>query len=137
MIIEINYIEVLVAAVVAFVVGFVWYHPNVFGTMWMKMAKISPDTSGKGKQMMMQSAAIGFVGTLISAYVLAHFVAAWGAMSIMDAVQHGFWAWLGFQMPLTLGPVLWEQKPWNLFFLNGAYWLVSTIVISVILVWMK
>ena len=32
---EINFLAVLVAALSSFVVGFVWYNPKVFGTIWM------------------------------------------------------------------------------------------------------
>lgn len=136
--IEVSYFAILVAAVIGFVVGFVWYHPSVFGTMWMRLAKVNPDMSGSAaKKMMMQSMALGFLATVVSAYVLAHFVSVWAAVDFMDALQLGFWTWLGFQMPILLGSVLWEMKSWNLFFLNSAYWLVVTIVIVEVLVWMK
>ncbi len=127
---------VLVAAVASFIVGFVWYHPSVFGIMWMRWSGISPSAAEAGKKKMVQSMVSGFVGSLVTAYVLAHFVAVWGAVDMMGAIQLGFWAWLGFQMPIMLGSVLWEQKSWNLFALNGAYWLVSTIVMAKVLVWM-
>jgi hypothetical protein len=134
--VEVNYIAVLVASIVSFVVGFVWYHPSVFGTMWMKLSNVSPAVADAGNKNMMQSMVMGFVGTVISAYVLSHFVAVWGASDFLGAVQLGFWVWLGFQMPMALGSVLWEQKSWNLFALNGAYWLVTSIVMASVLVFM-
>jgi|CXWL01.1.fsa_nt_gi hypothetical protein len=136
MMIEVNYMAVLAATVVGFVVGFAWYHPSVFGTMWMRLSGISPSAAEAGKKKMMQSMVIGFVSTLVTAYVLAHFVAVWGATDFMDALQMGFWIWLGFQMPIHLGSVLWEQKSWNLFALNAAYWLVGTVAMAETLVWM-
>ena len=135
--IEVNYVAVLVAAVASFVVGFAWYHPAVFGAMWMKLSGVTPSMAEAGKKKMMQSMVLGFVGTLITAYVLAHFVTVWGAVDFIGALQLGFWVWLGFQMPISLGAVLWEQKPWNLFALNGAYWLVSTSVMAVIITFMR
>jgi len=135
--VEVNYLTVLVAAVVSFVIGFGWYHPSVFGTMWMRWSGITPSSAEAGKKKMVQSMVLGFVGTLVSAYVLAHVVAVWGATDFMDAVQLGFWVWLGFQMPISLGSVLWEQKSWNLFALNGAYWLVTTIAMAKVLVFMS
>ena len=134
--VEVNYMAVLVATVVAFGVGFTWYHPSVFGTMWMRLSGITPAMANEGKQNMMQSMVLGFVATLVSAYVLAHFVAVWDAVDFMGALQLGFWVWLGFQMPMVLGSVLWDRKPWALFALNGAYWLVSTVVMAVVLVFM-
>ncbi len=135
--IPVDYVAVLLAAVIGFVVGFVWYHPSVFGTVWMRLARVTPDMSPAGKQKMIQSTALGFVATLVASYVLAHFIAVWGATSVVEAAQFGFWTWLGFQMPILIGSALWEQKHWNLFFLNGAYWLVSTIIIAEVLVWLS
>ena len=40
---EFNFLAVLVAAVSTLVVGFVWYHPKVFGTAWMKEADMTED----------------------------------------------------------------------------------------------
>ncbi|TME70083.1 MAG: DUF1761 family protein, partial [Chloroflexi bacterium] len=31
----VNYLAVVVAAVVALVIGFIWYSPRVFGNRWM------------------------------------------------------------------------------------------------------
>ena len=33
---EINFITFLAAAVVTLVIGFIWYNPKVFGTIWMR-----------------------------------------------------------------------------------------------------
>lgn len=38
-----NWIAVLVAALVPTVVGFIWYHPKVFGTAWMKAAGMTEE----------------------------------------------------------------------------------------------
>ena len=130
--IEINYVAVLVAAVVAFVVGFVWYNPKVFGTMWMRLAKVNPD-SAEAKKMMTQSIVMGFVTTAISAYVLAHFVAVWGAADFIDAVQLGFWVWLGFVATVLLGGVLWEKKPIAVYIINAGHYLVTLLIMGAIL----
>lgn len=45
----------------------------------------------------------------------------------------GFWNWLGFVAPVTLGGVLWEGKPWKLWGLNNGYQLLSLLVMGVIL----
>ncbi len=38
----VNYLAVLVAAIVGMVVGFIWYSPKVFGKMWMKLSGVNP-----------------------------------------------------------------------------------------------
>jgi hypothetical protein len=39
-----NFLAILVAAVATFPVGFKWYNPKVFGTIWMREAGVNPDT---------------------------------------------------------------------------------------------
>jgi hypothetical protein len=41
---------VFAAALIPLLVGFIWYHPKVFGNAWMKAAGVSPD-SGKSMNM--------------------------------------------------------------------------------------
>ncbi len=45
-----NFLAILVAALVPLLIGFVWYHPKVFGTAWMKAAGMTED-SMKGANM--------------------------------------------------------------------------------------
>lgn len=40
---EMNFIAILVAAVVPTVVGFIWYNPKVFGTVWMKESGVTEE----------------------------------------------------------------------------------------------
>lgn len=41
--IHINFLAVLVAALVPMIIGFIWYNPKVLGTAWMKAADISEE----------------------------------------------------------------------------------------------
>ena len=40
---EMNYLAMAVAALTTLVVGFVWYHPKVFGTAWMHAAGLTEE----------------------------------------------------------------------------------------------
>jgi len=37
---DINFYSVLVSGFVTLLAGFVWYHPKVFGTVWMREANL-------------------------------------------------------------------------------------------------
>ena len=77
---------------------------------------------------------INFIGTLVTAYVLAHFALYLNLETWGDAFQFSFWLWLGFFASATLlGSVLWEGKSWKLYILNAAYWLVNLAVMATIL----
>ena len=40
---EINFLAILLAALSTLVVGFIWYNPKVFGTIWMKETGVNPE----------------------------------------------------------------------------------------------
>jgi hypothetical protein len=138
--VPINYVAVLAAAVAAMVVGFLWYGP-IFGKMWMKLSGMTEAQMNAAKKKGMgPSYAIMFVGTLVMSYVLAHslvFASSYLKASGMSAgVMAGFWSWLGFIAPVTLGSVLWEGKSWNLWLLNNGHYLVSLSVMgSILAIW--
>lgn len=118
----------LLIAAILFVVGFLWYGP-LFGKLWMKLSKIPAVEIAKAKKQgmkgMWKSMVLNFIGNFIMVYVLAGFISLLGVVSAYQGAVIGFWVWLGFFACTTLlGGVLWENKPWGLFALNGLYWLV-------------
>lgn len=40
-----NFLAILVAAVATFPIGFIWYNPKVFGTIWMREAGVDPHST--------------------------------------------------------------------------------------------
>ena len=139
-IVPINYLAVLVAAVASMVVGFLWYGP-VFGKVWMKEMGMSKEKMDAAmKRSMGRSYALMFVGSLVMSYVLAHATIFAGAYfkitGVSAGLMSGFWNWMGFVAPVTLGSVLWEGKSWKLWVLNNGYYLVTLLVMGTILsVW--
>ncbi len=134
---SINYMAVIVAAIVNMVLGFLWYGP-LFGKPWMKMMGYSKEDMEKAKKsgMMPKLYAITAVGALVMAYVLAHFVQLGSSATAMDGAMVGFWVWLGFIATTTLSSVLWERKPWSLYALNNGYYLVLLLINGALLtVW--
>ena len=132
----INYLAVLAAAVAYIVLGFLWYGP-LFGKQWIKLMNFDKKKMSEMKNKGMgKTYVIMVVGTLVTSYVLAHFVDYLDAANVAGALTAAFWIWLGFVAPVQLGMVLWEGKPWKLYFLNAAYYLVNLAVMATILaVW--
>lgn len=137
--VSIDYWAVLVAAIAAMVLGGLWYSPLLFGKQWMKLMNIDPKRMAEMKKnpvmkkKVNRAYALMFLGVLVTAFVLAHFVDYVEATTVAEALQAGFWLWLGFIVPVMLGGVLWEEKPWTLYLLNVSYQLVNMIVMAVIL----
>ena len=131
----VNLWGVLGATIVSFIIGFLWYGP-LFGKMWMKLSKIPAGDIAKAKKRgIAKPAILNFIGTFVMAYVFANLISLLGVSTVAQGAVLGFWIWLGFFAATTLlGGVLWENKPWSLFVLNGLYWLITLKVMGALLV---
>jgi hypothetical protein len=129
---SINYAAVIAAAFAQMVLGFLWYGP-VFGKVWASLVGIDM-ASMKPKPAAMAAMVLS---ALVMSFVLAHaliFASAYlHASGLSAGLSAGFWNWLGFIAPVTLGPVLWEGKPIRLWYINAGYYLVSLLVMGAIL----
>ena len=133
--IDVNYLAVLVAGIVAMGIGALWYSPILFGKLWMRLSGHTPEsidaTKAKG---MGVSYTIAFVLQLLVAYILAHFIALQNITSVSGALSLVFWAWLGFIFPVLANTALWDRKPWSLVALNSFHHLVTLAAAGVILI---
>ena len=131
---EPTFLPILFAGIVSAIIGFVWYHPRVFGTMWMRHSGITPETLERGKKRMPVMALIALLASMLSAYVLNRFGIAQGVFDVSGAIGLALISWVGFVAPALLGTVLWEQKPIQYYLINALYWLVAIIAMSIVLV---
>ena len=129
---ETNYWAVLVAALAAMVIGMLWYGP-LFGKRWMNLAGLTPKSMKKMKLSPMFAMVLGFVATLVTAYVLSISIGVFKLINLPFALKVAFWLWLGFVAPVQLGVFLWEGKSFKLFVLNTSYNLVSLLAMAAIL----
>ncbi len=129
--IAVNYVAVAAAGVSAMVVGSVWYGP-LFGKDWMQLVGIRKEDVKKEE--MPKLYGIMFVGALLEAYILSIFIHYAGATSLIDGIKTGFWAWLGFIGPVTLGNYMFAKKPLKLYFIDAVYALVNLLVMGAIIV---
>ncbi len=126
-----NLMAVLGAAVIAFIIGMLWYGP-VFGKVWMRLKGITPE--GMKSMKMSGLVAMGFMAvlTLIMMYVLAHGIVFGIAFTGMGGIAGGmvgaFWYWLGFAVPFTSSSFLWEDKSWKLWAFDAAFYFVTFMI---------
>jgi len=133
---EVTFWPILAAGIANLIIGFIWYHPKVFGTAWMMGAGITPEMAERGKKRMPIMAAVGTIAAMLVAYVMNHFGIAWGVFDWVGGVELAFWCWLGFVVPTMLGMVLWEQKSIKYYAIVSGFWLVSFIAMAIVLVLM-
>ncbi len=133
---HVTYLPVLVAAVVVFVLGWLWYSPLLFYKPWMRLRGMDPVAAMAGAKMPAGKLLIELVRCLVLAYVIARFTALLGVGSWMGAVHLGLFLWIGFPVILLTGSIIWENVPWKVAAIHAGDWLVKMLVISIIVsVW--
>ena len=131
----VNYWAVLVAAVVAFVMGGLWYSPILFGRAWAKLRGLNLSDSDAAKMRPAEILA-ELVRGLVVAVVLAGFVVHLGIVNWQGAIALGLAVWFGFQATSIVGSVIHEHYPIRLFAIHTGDALAKTLVMAVILgVW--
>ena len=132
----IDLVSVVVAAVAAFIIGFMFHGP-LFGKLWMKLADIHPTGNEKLSDMVPQMLK-NMVANLVCAYVLAMFIFVTARYynnvgNIVGGMGIAFWAWLGFLVTSTSMDVIWMGKSKKLWAFEIVASLVSFLAMGAIL----
>jgi len=130
--VHVNYLPVLVAAVVVFVLGWLWYSPLLFFKPWMRLRGLDPVAAMAGAKVPGGKLLIELARCLVLAYVIARFVALLGITSWIGALHFGLFLWIGFPVILLAGSVLWDNTPLGVAAIHAGDWLVKLLVIAVI-----
>jgi hypothetical protein len=155
---EINYLAILVAALSSFVVGFIWYNPKVFGTIWMNEIGMTDEKARQSN--MVKMFGFTFIFALMYAFMMQVLtIHQFGAMGMiggdaskalpsynafmadyMDAFRtykhgafHGFISGLFLALPIVATNALFEQKSWKYTFVTAGYWVVLMTIMGAII----
>jgi len=123
-----NYLVLGSAVVASFVFGFLWYGP-IFGQTWAQLMGFKIEDC-KDKKPKASALLLTILGTALTTFVLAYILFIYKPYCSYGAA---FFVWLGFYVPLLLGSVTWEGKPWKLFGLNAVYNFLNLQLIAAIL----
>ncbi|WP_248960192.1 DUF1761 domain-containing protein [Sphaerisporangium perillae] len=123
---ELNYLAVVAAAVVAFLLSTVWYIG--FGTRLAKLADAYATEERPPAWMMMAELLRG----ALVAVVLAWLTGKVDATGWIEALRLACVLWIGFPVVLLAGSVLHEKVPWRLAAIHAGDWLVKLAAITVI-----
>ena len=131
--IPINWLAVLVAAIIRMAVGFVWYSPPVLLKPWQQITGVTPETmkAGMGKAL-----GIDIAASLIMAFALANIIGASGITDWFNGAVAGFWVWLGFMATLMVSLWGYENRPLKLIAINLGNNLIALLLMGALLaVW--
>ena len=152
---DINFLALLVASFSTLVVGFVWYNPKVFGTIWMKESGMTEEKMKGGNMLVTfvvsfiyaflmsfviqmltihQTGALGMVGgddTIAKPSYVA-FMADYGMAfrTFKHGALHGFIAGLFFALPLIGTNALYERRSFKYTLITGGFWIVCFMIMG-------
>ncbi len=149
-------LSALAAALSTFIVGFIWYHPKVFGTVWMKAEGLTEDELKKGN--MAKIFGLSFLFAFIAGFFIIHtvvihqfgalgmiggdpelakpsytaFMAEYGTAfrTFKHGALHGTLLGLLFVLPVIAINGLYAHKSWKLILITAGYWIVSLAIMG-------
>lgn len=157
---DFNFTPILVATFVSLVVGFIWYNPKVFGTIWMNETGMTEEKAQKGN--MLKIFGLTIVYSFLIAFMLSPMVIhQFGAMGMVggdpskidqassyfafmkeygDAFRsyqhgalHGCMVGVLFVLPITAINGLFEHKSWKYILVTGGFWVVTLTLMGAII----
>ena len=139
---NLNFIPILVAALIPTVVGFLYYNPKTVGGAWMKALGKTEDELMEGFNM-----AVVMIVSLILSFILA-----FGINTIIELIHkdvdetgklvmgsfhtfkhgafHGAMLAIFVLLPPFITNGLYERKSWNLMGINMLYWVITFALIG-------
>jgi hypothetical protein len=128
---HINYLAVLVSAVVIFMLGGLWYSPALFAKKWVALqGRTMDEMSGKAHPgMYVQVFICGFLTSLVMAPIISHMP----HIGFMHGMGLGAAIWLGFAGATSYGTALFSLKPKALWAIDSGFNLVSFMIAAAIL----
>jgi hypothetical protein len=126
---NVNYLAVLVAAIIGFAVGAMWYSPVLFAKPWSKYLGFKEDDMSKSNMPLLFG--LCFACILVFTFVLALFMGP--NRSLVNGLVAGVLAGFGMASTTVAINYLFGRKPLGLFLIDAGYMAVMYTIIGVIL----
>lgn len=130
---HINFLAVIVSAIVTFGLGALWYSPFLFGKQWVEFNGVTPDKVAAMRKNAPQLYAISFVGYLVMAVMFAVLLRMTHIEHLLGGAKLGFLLWIGFVATVGLTASLYAGRNLKAYALDAGYQLVYLAVMGVIL----
>ncbi|HMT01602.1 MAG TPA: DUF1761 domain-containing protein [Candidatus Absconditabacterales bacterium] len=131
---EINYIAIIIASLIVFFVGMLWYSEILFGGLWIKEMGISLKDAKKEQSGMRKMLVIQFITTVATTYILAYLLVMLQITEMRPALQLAFWIWFGFLAMPGITAMLWDKRSLTLTLINQSHFLLNLIIATLVLV---
>ncbi len=134
--VEINYLAVLVAAVVYYVGGALWYSPLLFGKSWMGLVGLTEEKLKEAQKDAWKSYLTAAISAIVISYGIARVDGSMNGITVGGGLHTGFWAWICFVVTTMATNNSFAGRPFKLLIIDSGYHLYGFVVMGVILaVW--
>lgn len=129
----VNYLAVLIAAVVAWIAGAAWYMSLC--KLWQAAVGMTPEkmAAGKNNPYAWVPFVLVFVGHLVMAWTLAGILGHFGTVTVRDGVITGALCWFGFVLTAMLACNAFAGRTYRLTAIDGGHYLVVLVIMGAII----
>ncbi|MEO6396022.1 MAG: DUF1761 domain-containing protein [Devosia sp.] len=129
----VNWLAIIVATLASMALGFGWY--ALLAKQWVAALGRQPMQPGDAG---MGNSPTPFIWSALMQLVMAYFLAlltakVFGATNVGNAVQLGFWLWLGFVLTSMITNHRYQQSKWSLTIIDAGYMLGVLLVQGVVI----
>ena len=125
-----NWVAIIVAAVVNIVLGSLWFSPLLFQKPWVALRVDKAPMSGTASPMLY---VITAVGALVSAMTLDWIIGLAHASTLLGGAIIGLYAGHGFVAPAVLSDNLFNERPVKLYLIVAGFPVVGLLVMGAII----
>jgi Protein of unknown function (DUF1761) len=126
--VDVNYIAVVVVALIPMVLGALWYSPILFADRWMRAVGRTREELGDAPLGYLLSA----VAALVTSYALARIIRWAEVDDVWNGALVALLVWLGFVATVLAVTTFFGGRPRELWLINAGYQLVALVLMGAI-----
>jgi len=130
--VDINYLAVVVAAILYYAGGALWYSPVLFGKSWMGLVGLTEEKIKEEQKKAWKSYLMSFISAFLISYGIARIEAYMNVITLDGGLHTGFWAWLCFVLTTMATNNSFAGRPFKLLFIDSGYHLYGFLVIGIV-----
>jgi hypothetical protein len=130
---SIHVLPVLAAAVLAFVLGALWYSPALFATAWVRAHGYTEEQIARMRSGTARSYSISFVCFLVMAAAMAVLVTRVQPVGVLGAIKLGALVGIGFAATVSLTSHVYSDRGLSAWAIDAGYQVAYLIVMALVL----
>lgn len=129
MAIIINWVAVVIAAIVYFLIHFLWYFPFAFGNLWLKL--VGKESEPKSK--IIRDTIIMIPTSFITVLFIEIMIDLTNMNDIASALILSILLWVGFVATIAINQNNFNDRGIKLFLIEYVFYLIGFVIVAVIL----